>query len=80
MKITVTKGDIRLGRKRDAGKCPVARAARRTMRSNKLTVDGVLIWSDNNYVRLPAKAIKFILDFDSRKTVKPFSFTVRRPR
>ena len=78
--ISVTEGDIALGRPRDIGWCPIARAFRR-----RLQVPGapepafVSVGSCGAYVgpfrySLSAKAIKFIAAFDMGKPVSPCRF------
>ena len=83
MKITVTKRDIRLGRKHNCEGCPIARSIRRATGDRTIQVgcDNIFL-ANEKYVSipLPLKVKKFIEAFDEGEAVKPFSFTMRRPR
>ncbi|KKN77049.1 hypothetical protein LCGC14_0363880 [marine sediment metagenome] len=84
-KITVTEEDIRQGEwSRDRSEprtmsCPVARAARRIWPEARVShhtiLHGGLASFGSSY--LPQKATRFIMQFDGRKPVKPFSFWTR---
>ncbi len=83
MKITiaVTQGDIDDGCRGNAVACPVARAAARILDARHLSVrTKVLEFTEPLLlIPLPAAAVKFIRQFDSRAHVEPFSFDVNVP-
>lgn len=80
MKITVTKSDIANGVANSASKCPVARAIGRIKGAAKPSVRSwrvTFYWKTKKYsIQLPIKVVHFISDFDSRESVRPFSFTL----
>lgn len=79
MRIEVTERDIRLGRPRRAFTCPVARAVKRATGARTVGVDDVVITLDMaREFETPKKVRDFIgkLDFDGRRGLKPFSFTL----
>lgn len=95
LKIDVTANDIKYGKQEDECRCAVARAVKRTMRTQKglrkwvpLTeVPGHnVIWEDPNTdnvyrAPLPKKIQKFITKFDmSKSNVSPVSFTLTIPK
>jgi len=74
VRIDVTQRDIE---RAHAGLCPIERGAKRVLPdpwvgTNSLFLPGM-------EVSLPARAVKFVSNFDGGYPVKPFSFTVRVP-
>jgi hypothetical protein len=84
IKVDVTANDIRLGKRKDACSCPVARGIGRALRGLGVEVQSVsagwqsLEVNDFEFADTPVKASRFIETFDAagRKAVKPFSFTL----
>jgi hypothetical protein len=89
MIINVTKEDIRLGRRNNCERCPIARAIKRVFRLKKIKFENVQVfnayarwWSGDKFMqrRLPAKCDKFIDKFDDtfdkKPMVKPFKFRI----
>jgi hypothetical protein len=85
VRVEVTRDDIDRGVRRNAKKCPVARAVRRQLiRGCRVFVTGTLIISKGTSVlyekpiELPQQASRFIAKFDEtrmkadRKKLKPF--------
>jgi hypothetical protein len=75
MIINVTKKDIENGRLLYCAACPIARAARRRL-NERVEVHAGHIWGKGFRHRLPAKARKFIRDFDAGHPVKPMRFEI----
>ena len=76
--LTVTAHDIKRGVSANVCKCPVARAARRTLRRQVEVCDLLTVnyrRFDAKY-RLPKRALNFINRFDTGKSVKPFTFKI----
>jgi len=84
--INVTKQDILNGKPGNLNSCPIARAAKR-MGFKKVSVFGKLTGNykgENLTLDMPIRARNFIDKFDAtigdvatRKTIKPFKFTLR---
>lgn len=76
MKIVVTQNDIERGTRYRACACPVALAIkRRTSRECEVAGRYMIFRSDiNTKYDLPTPVRKFVVDFDTGKPVKPFSF------
>lgn len=82
--VRVTALDIARG-KLGPLNCPIARALRRTFKarrayagSNELRI-GREWFEDGRYWPPPAKATEFMINFDHRLPVKPFTFMLRLP-
>lgn len=84
VKIEVTKEDIKNGTPQDAGKCPIALAAKRKVKNmgwviaDRLYIDGYPE-GEEKFIDMPKKCEAFIDKFDMVKPVKPFSFTLNVP-
>lgn len=84
MIITVTKTDIKKGKKESTTCCPIALAVKRKLKKPQLIYvfrDEIRFgrqWGNNydNDIDLPKSAVKFIDKFDDGEKVKPFSFTL----
>jgi len=83
IKINVTKNDIKKGKRCQSGDCPIALAAHRKFKGSAVSVGPFTLgvsqydhecWRDYT---LPKAASNFILKFDCREKVEPFSFTIR---
>lgn len=86
VKVTVTKKHIEDARKKRSislitRNCPIARAIRAAMKSNRWEVGLSSAWTKGGklYTDLPAVAQRFVQNFDSGNVVKPFSFTLSLP-
>lgn len=75
-KINVTKSDIKNGKAGSCKKCPVALAVRRAFKSRKqmVRVFGSDIRVGNRAYIAPDNVDEFVIAFDDRRTVAPFSF------
>lgn len=84
-KVKVTAEDIENGVRGHAHMCPIAESLRRTGYIDP-AVSSDFMYLTRNGVRysgdLPAKARKFVGDFDNKldQFVKPFEFTIRMER
>lgn len=76
MLIEVTQADIDKGEASNCSECPVALAARRAFLSRNVSVNQVILCTNQDIYSLPKSARQFILDFDDGKPVKPFSFQI----
>jgi hypothetical protein len=77
MIINVTKKDIENGQMHFCTLCPIALAIRRARNSAKVFVGtGEVFIGDKEEIKLPAKARKFIRDFDAGREVKPIKFEI----
>lgn len=77
MRISVTKADIAKGDPDDYLSCPIALALKR--KATKVRVGSVTAdfkWKGRKYldIYLPSEAVRFIEQFDSGESVKPFTF------
>lgn len=84
VKIEVTQDDIEKGRRRGSQTCPVARAIKRRLKAGiKAAVYGragfVKGWL-RHMSDMPGKTQRFVADFDSKRPVKPFTFTLNIPK
>jgi hypothetical protein len=82
MRITVqvTQRDIRLGKHGDPWNCPIARAIKRVVRRGAMEgVIGSYFYLGTETRKLPAKAERFVSDFESKAEVYPFSFVLNVP-
>lgn len=83
MKITVTREDIRAGKRKSCTSCPIALAIRRKVWARLVRVDNfyIKLWPGNREPRLqaalPVKAMQFVRSFDAGVPVQPFTFIVR---
>lgn len=83
IKVEVTQEDIDNGPKFiDSMKCPVAMALKRVFNLDT-SVGGTNFCfynengvSNGNYYQLPIEAVRFILDYDGHREVKPFTFEI----
>lgn len=79
--IDVTEDDIILGGK-GGGKCPITLASNRLLPDQKVWTGKHHLWFDtpkeHMIYTLPPEACQFIEDFDSGKSVKPFSFVAKQ--
>lgn len=80
--ITVTAEDIRFGKKRNSGKCPVAFALHRVFPKARvyITKEKGTAWFDKcgkkSCLDAPRSVGRFIKRFDAGKPVQPFSFFI----
>lgn len=73
--VTITKQDIREGKKGDAYNCAIARALKRIFNTQSVSVSGSSATIDGVSYRLPQEAYDFVSRFDNLKTsVQPFTF------
>ncbi len=83
IKVTVTKGDIEQGRRCDPDCCPIGRALARAGVTHYGVVGASVIVPDERQfaiaLRLPQKVADWILDFDGRRPVEPFTFELAVP-
>ena len=73
MKFNITQEDIDQGIRRNAGKCPVARAIGRKTHANLIRV-----LPNSPVFRTSRRLRKFINDLDMGKNVKPMSFILKK--
>lgn len=85
LRIKVTDEDIRLGRRQDCNRCPVARAAKRLVKAG---LRGKVVVAGEIYIEgFPAVEVstlsgdldRFIFKFDEGESVKPTEFIVDMP-
>lgn len=79
--VTVTAEDIASGEREKCERCPIALALRRATGEPKAYADAVMlaaISADENWFKgaTPDKAFRFMCEFDGKKPVEPFTFTV----
>ena len=81
--VTVTQDDIDGGVRDDGWNCPVARSCRRVFGRPCYAVPKSIMvlkdwYSGHDYVfrNIPKSVQSFIADFDARKPVQPFTFTL----
>ncbi len=76
--VQVTRADIEVGITGRSSKCPIALAFNRAFAINDAQVDNYSFESRtmNAYFCLPTACDRFIMAFDAKKSVKPFSFTL----
>lgn len=93
MIVNITEEDIRNGVAQSCYQCPVALASARTFNVQLAWVsyrkvfvpneDGSVAWGLDGQradcYELPKEAIDFIIQFDDRKEMKPFSFELGEP-
>lgn len=80
IEIKVTKRDIAKGERADADSCPIARAARRTLK-RRVRVSEDRLWlrvktGEVLLSNLPATAGRFADSFDKGRPVEPLTFWV----
>ncbi len=84
MKITVTKEDIRKGKRFDPRACPVYWAIKRSVSNpSEFFVNRLALRSESceqEICRFPDSVTEFIDRFDLKKPVKPFSFNLKLPK
>jgi hypothetical protein len=79
MKISVTKHYIAKGKPLYPDRCPVALAMTAALGEEIYVIGGLYRPATGGaYYALPLKVRKFVNDFDSGMTVKPFTFSIRR--
>jgi hypothetical protein len=77
--VEVTTGGIKLGVRKDAEKCPIARALKYLkFKVSEVSDDGIdFTYKGVDYhAATPKSASKFIERFDGGKPVKPFTFNI----
>lgn len=72
--VEVTQEDIDQGECGVPTNCPIARAIRRVTKHEYVSVGSWSAGVGPLIVNLPYDAIRFVEEFDSRHTVKPFRF------
>lgn len=77
MRFNVTAKDIREGIADNCIKCPVARAIQRKFPNHTIYAAPWSIFIDNKSYYIPKSAYSFILKFDKKQDVKPFSFEIK---
>lgn len=83
--VEVTQADIEKGCKKDANNCPIARAVLRCEKSitGVQVADSITGWRYDGEevfrVDTPKAAYDFIDNFDNRRPVAPFTFTLEVP-
>jgi hypothetical protein len=85
--VQVTQFDIDNGERTMHCDCPVALAARRALAVPRVSVAGDLLAYldegsvadvDHEHYSLTTEVLDWIVDFDLKRPVKPFSFTITR--
>ncbi len=71
LKINLTKTDIKMGMKRNARSCPIARAVQRVIKC-EASVGQENLWIRKSYYPLPEFLSNWIKKFDNGENVKPF--------
>ncbi len=79
IRVNITKQDIENGVPGTTDSCPVALACRRKLKRFAVRVGTFNVWLNGLVRVLPRKAVTFIVRFDQRKSVKPFSFMLKVP-
>lgn len=79
MKIEITEDDIKNGKPCNSKMCPIASAAQRAGLKFVTVGEQDIYFQDPDLGKpgwhaLPEKAVHFIINFDARKEVHPFSF------
>lgn len=74
MRVQVTQDDIAHGTRKNACKCPVARALMRQTANSFWSVSPSRMSCDNRHYTSPKSVVQFIHDFDRGRPVKPFEF------
>lgn len=72
--INVTSNDIRVGKRKCRGYCPVAYALKRVFGRNDVEVYGSYAFIGCHIVELPPHIESWIADFDKRLSVRTVSF------
>lgn len=89
VQVDVTEQDILHGVRRCSHRCPVATAAKRTLKlawpTKEVNIEvwarSIAIWTYNNAyeykeLSLPGKASDFVMSFDNGWPISPFSFEI----
>lgn len=83
VRIRVTYNDIKNGIRCDTKNCPIARAISRRVKTKVEVYESILLsnhgikkWA----IQTPDAGYKFIENFDSRRFVRPISFTINIPK
>jgi hypothetical protein len=80
MRIEVTAEDIRAGQRHDGCRCPIARALQRQVDTDVTVGASLAFWATGAPYQavsaLPPEARQFIYEFDSGRTVYPFTFNL----
>lgn len=73
--VVVTDNDIKVGKKRSKGYCPVSYALKRAFKRQDVEVTSTdYAWLGNSLVELPPHVGKFVEDFDKGTLVRSVSF------
>lgn len=75
MTINVTQTHIDTGKKFICNNCPIALALQ-DVGLTGIAVSDSFIYHSEGWFRTPREVKKFIIDFDSGRVVKPFTFTL----
>lgn len=77
MLINVSRWDIWFGRRRDARRCPIARAIRKQLPKGSIViVDPIIITINDHDHDTPIVARDFMRAFDEGSKVKPITFEI----
>jgi hypothetical protein len=74
VKVTVTRADIRCGKRMDPYSCPIARAVIRASGCQDISVGSYTARVGQRVFNLSRAARRFVFEFDKRAKGKPFSF------
>jgi hypothetical protein len=78
VKVTVTRQDIRNGRRLDAAFCPVSFAVKRATGSGRVFACSQCLEVDNEVIEpAPRSVARFVNAFDRGRPVKPFAFILK---
>ncbi len=77
MIIQVTEDHIRLGKRSNSTRCPVALAVRDILPAAKILGTILIVETPWLKIHLPKKVTKFVEDFDHFRPVEPFSFELQ---
>ena len=78
--VEVTQEDITEGKPERNEECPTALAIKRATAGAHVYVQTYVAFVDGVIYNLPEEATLFIADFDSQRTVEPFSFVMQEHR
>ncbi len=77
--IVVNDNDIKVGKRKSAGYCPVAYAMKRVFHRNDITLYANYAFIGEHLVEFPPHVEKFILDFDKKLLVRSIEFQLPDP-
>lgn len=77
MKITVTAKHIKNGKPKKVSVCPIALSLKEQFPNKRICVEGYVIHIGNLSFSVSERARKFILKFDQKLPVKPFTFNLK---